>query len=173
MNKIRTERIDNLADFPHFKQVGNSDCGPTCLRMVAHYYGKMLSEDSLRNIIGKPRGKFSALDLSKSASNIGLVMQGMKITFEQLCQENLPCIVHWNENHFVVVYKIRRVPSATRSKTFQKPKYSKYIINVADPADGLLSYSKYRFMKGWLNDKVKDLNIGIALLIRPDPKAKI
>ena len=155
--------------FSYIKQSGNLACGPTCLRMIAQHYGKIHSENCLRRLIGKPQGRFSVLDLSKAASKIGFIAHGMKITFKQLCEVTLPCIVHWNDNHFVVVYKIDRLPT-TDFGTFTTEEISKYLIQVADPAHGMLGFSKNGFEKGWF--KIKELNMGIALVLKPDPKAK-
>lgn len=100
------------------------DCGPTCLRIVAAFYGKSYSLSNLRERCHITREGVSLLGISDAAESIGLRTMGVKITWEQLRDEaNMPCIVHWNQHHFVVVYKIEK----QRGKCF---------VYVSDPASG-------------------------------------
>lgn len=83
------------------------DCGPTCLRIIAKYYGKNYSLQTLREKCHVSREGVSLLGISDAAETIGFRTIGVKISFRQLCEDaRLPCIVHWNQKHFVVVYKI-------------------------------------------------------------------
>ena len=85
------------------------DCGPTSLRIVAQHYGRHYSLQSLRDRCHITREGVSLLGISDAAETIGLRTTGVKITWEQLRDEAvLPCIVHWNQQHFVVVYRIAR-----------------------------------------------------------------
>lgn len=95
--------------FPHFKQLDSMDCGPTCLRMVAKYYGKSYSLQYLRNRSFITRDGVSLLGISDAAEHIGFRTKGFRLTWEELRDEvPLPCIVHWKQRHFVVVYSIKR-----------------------------------------------------------------
>lgn len=155
--------------FPFYKQLDKMDCGPACLRMVAAYYGKTYSLQKLRDKCHISRQGVSLLGISDAAESIGFRTTGVKITWQQLKEEvKLPCIVHWNQNHFVVLYKIRE-------------KKGKIQVCVADPAEGLISYPAERFLQAWLQAKevperlkefVSDTprqNKGIVLLLEPTP----
>ncbi len=137
--------------FPSFKQLDSMDCGPTCLRMIAKYYGKSYSLQGLREKSFITRKGVSLLGISEAAENIGFKSVGVKISYEQLTEEAiLPCIVHWKQRHFIVVYKIK-----------------KGHMLVADPAHGLIKYTEEEFLKGWLSTKSDDEEKGIALLLEP------
>ena len=93
--------------FPHFKQNNSSDCGPTSLRMIARYYGLDYSTEMLRKHCHITRQGVNLLGISEAAEYIGFETAGLKVTFEQLAEEGVfPCILHWNQNHFVVCYGI-------------------------------------------------------------------
>src|SRR5271157_5199094 len=93
--------------FPFYKQPDSKDCGPTCLRMITKFYGKKYSLDHLRDKSYITREGVSLLGISDAAESIGFRTMGVKLSFEQLRYEvHLPCIVHWKQKHFVVLYKI-------------------------------------------------------------------
>ena len=138
--------------FPSFYQHDSMDCGPTCLRMIAKFYGKSYSLQTLRDKCHITREGVSMLGISDAAESVGFRTTGIKLTWVQLCEEiPLPCIVHWNQKHFVVVYDINR----------------KGMVTVADPASGLLKYNADDFLKCWLQSEDKDY--GLALLLEPTP----
>ena len=90
--------------FPTYRQLDQMDCGPTCLRMIAKHYGRHYSLDSLRNISSITREGVSMLGISEAAEKIGFKTLAASVDFEQLDKEvSLPCIIHWNQGHFVVV----------------------------------------------------------------------
>ena len=94
---------------PFFKQRESADCGPACLRMVSNYYGKDYSSEMLRKHSFISREGVSMLDISDAAEYIDFKTLGAMISFEQLANEALlPCILHWNQNHFVVCYNIKK-----------------------------------------------------------------
>ena len=141
--------------FTFYHQHDNMDCGPACLRMVAKYYGKSYSLQTLRDKCHITRQGVSMLGISDAAESIGLRSCGVKLTWDQLKREaTLPCIVHWNQNHFVVVYLV-------------KSSKHKCSVKVADPASGLLEYDENAFLNSWL-PKGTD-NEGLALLLEPSP----
>ena len=91
-----------MQKFPHYTQLDAMDCGPTCLRIVAKHHGKTYSLQNLREKSRITREGVSLLGISDAAEAIGMRTIGVSITFEQLAEEaNLPCIVHWGQNHFV------------------------------------------------------------------------
>lgn len=93
--------------FPFYFQHDANDCGPTCLRMIAAYYGKKYSLESINEISSFARTGISMLGISETAEKLGFRTSGARIKFIKLVKSPLPCIVHWNQNHFVVVYKIK------------------------------------------------------------------
>lgn len=151
--------------FPHYTQLDTMDCGPTCLRIVAAYYGKHYSLQHLREGCHITREGVSLLGISDAAEAIGFRTAGVKLTWEQLREDaNFPCIVHWNQNHFVVVYKIRK-------------QRGRYYVYISDPGHGLLKYTEEQFLRAWLQcggeEKETEYTAktrGVALLLEPTPK---
>ena len=95
--------------FPYYKQLDSMDCGPSCLRMIAKFYGKSYSIQYLRSKSFITKSGVSMLGISDAAESIGFRTRGYRLTWEQLRDEvPLPCIVHWNQRHFVVVYRIKK-----------------------------------------------------------------
>ena len=127
--------------FPYYTQLDAMDCGPTSLRIVAQFYGRHYSLQNLRERCHITREGVSLLGISDAAESIGFRTTGVKITWHQLRDEaNLPCIVHWNQQHFVVVYRIAR-------------KRGKWWVYVSDPASGLLKYTEEQFLKAWIQSR--------------------
>jgi len=139
--------------FPFYKQYDAMDCGPSCLRMIAAFYGKKYSLQELRQHAHITREGVSLLGLSDAAETIGFRTIGTRITFEQLIEAPKPCVVHWDQDHFVVVHQ-----------------YRKSKIYVADPAFGLVEYSETEFKKHWLATVKQGEQKGICLLFDPTPK---
>jgi ATP-binding cassette subfamily B protein len=134
--------------------------------MISRFYGKSFSLSYLRQKSHITREGVSLLGISDAAESIGFRTRGMKLAWEQLRDEaTLPCIVHWNQRHFVVVYKITK---AKRINLFSKTG-KKVLIHVADPAKGLLKYSEEEFLNSWISVKEEGLRGGIALLLEPTP----
>ena len=132
------------------------DCGPSCLTMIAKHYGLQVDRCRLRKACALGKDGVSFLGISKAAESIGFKTVGGYLTFELLSQEApMPCIVHWNQNHFVVVYRIKR---------YRKGKYTVY---VADPGKGLVTYTKIEFCEHWISTKNNGEEKGIALLLEP------
>ena len=156
--------LNFMSKFPTYRQLDSMDCGPTCLRIIAASYGRIWSLQTLRDKCHISREGVSLLGISDAAEAIGFRIMGVKISFEQLCDEAvLPCVVHWNQRHFIVVYKIEH----RRGQTW---------VHVSDPASGLLRYSKEDFLKSWLSIRAEDSGneshkeLGVALMMEPTPK---
>jgi len=129
------------------------DCGPSCLRMIAKHYGRNYSVQTLRERSHITRQGVSLLGTSDAAESIGFRTMGVRLGLDQLAKESpLPCIAHWRQNHFVVVYKI------TRSH-----------VHVADPAHGHIKYTREEFMQQWASTKSEGEPQGICLLLEPTP----
>ncbi|MGP1466747.1 MAG: peptidase domain-containing ABC transporter [Porphyromonadaceae bacterium] len=132
------------------------DCGPSCLAMIAKHYGKQFDQGILRQICALGKDGVSLLGISKAAETIGFKTIGGRLSLDMLAEEvPLPCIVHWNQNHFVVVYNIKK----NRKGIFK--------IYVADPGKGLLTYTKEEFCNHWASTKTNGEEKGIALLLEP------
>ena len=95
-------------NFSHYKQVDSKDCGPTCLKIIAKYYGKTLQIQSLRDFSETTRSGSNLLLLSDAAEKIGFKTLGVKLSLNRLDEVSLPCILHRNKNHYVVLYKIKK-----------------------------------------------------------------
>ena len=153
-------------NFPHYHQLDAMDCGPTCLRMVAKHYGKHYSLETLRQKSFIGREGVSMLGISTAAESIGFRSIGVHISFQQLAEAPMPCIVHWKQNHFVVVYKIQCTMNNEQRTKGDIPKGTVY---VADPAQGLIKFTVQEFLSGWLSTKTEGQDEGVALLLEPTP----
>ncbi len=103
--------------FHHYQQLDQMDCGPTCLRMVAKHYGRLFTAQSLREKAQIGKEGVSMLGISEAAEAIGFRTMGVRVCFEKLASEApLPCIVHWDQNHFVVVYGTRGTAGSWMSR---------------------------------------------------------
>ncbi|WP_313805987.1 peptidase domain-containing ABC transporter [Flavobacterium sp.] len=143
-----------LKKFPFYKQADLKDCGPSCLKIIAKHLGKNLNIQTLRQLSETTREGSNLLSLSEAAEILGFRTLGIKISSEKLSEAPLPCILHWNKNHYVVLYKIKK---------------GKYFIS--DPAYGLIEYSQDDFLKFWIgNNATSETQEGIALLLQPTPK---
>jgi len=139
--------------FPFVKQPDAMDCGPSCLKMVTGFYKKNFSLETLRKRCYITKEGVSFLGLSEAADSLGFRTLGVKISFARLEESvPLPCIVHWRQKHFVVVYKIQK------GKVF-----------VADPAFGLISYSRDEFIKNWAGTIQDGEPLGLVLIMEPTP----
>ncbi len=149
-------RIKRSEKFTTYRQLDQMDCGPTCLRMISKYHGKHYSLQTLRDISYITRDGVSLKGISEAATKIGFRTYGARLTFDQLDEEaTLPCILHWNQNHFVVL------PSQNYNRNKKNAK-----ILIADPAAGLIKVSKETFLRSWITE---EKNTGIALLLEPGP----
>jgi len=139
--------------FPFVKQPDAMDCGPACLKMVAGFYKKNFSLESLRKRCYITREGVSFLGLSEAADSLGFRTLGVKIPFELLTENvPLPCIVHWRQKHFIVVYKIKNDK-----------------IWAADPGIGLVKFSREEFISGWASTLNDGKPAGLVLIIEPTP----
>ena len=146
--------------FPHYHQLDSADCGPTCLRMIARHYGRSYTLETLRERSFITREGVSMLGISDAAESIGMRTMGVKISVEQLANEAvLPCILHWNQNHFVVLYY-----------KVSKRRGGKYVFHIADPATQKVAFRQEELEKCWLAKKEGNRDVGMALLLEPGPE---
>lgn len=139
--------------FPFYKQADSKDCGATCLKIISKHFGKTLNIQKLRTLSETTREGSNLLTLSDAAEKIGFRTLGVKLNSTKLQEAPLPCILFWNSNHYVVLYKIKR-------NTYY----------ISDPAIGLLEYSEGEFLNSWIgNNANQETEEGIALLLEPTP----
>lgn len=132
--------------FHYYHQIEQSDCGVTCLRMVARHFGRKIPVKFLRSRADLSRGGISVRGLKECAESIGMKVYGVKLRSGVLGEAPLPAILHWNQNHFAVLWKV------------SKEKYY-----LADPAAGMRVYSREEFDEHFCGDGER----GIALIMAP------
>jgi len=143
-----------MAHFPHYQQPDAMDCGPVCLKIVAKYYGKYFQLDRLRELTYQTREGISLLSLGDAAAKIGLRSRGMRVSLPGLDQLPLPAILHWRQNHFVVLFKISKRKKET-------------VYHLSDPASGLVKCRKEEFLRNWATTSIQDEPAGIVLMLEP------
>lgn len=121
-----------MKNFKFYKQLDRMDCGPTCIKMIARYYGAIYSIEFLRDRSSITNQGVNLYGLSHAAENIGFRTLNARIPFDKLEKIILPFVALWKSNHFIVVYKIK-----------------KNHIYVADPAIGKIKYTRKEFLEGW------------------------
>jgi ATP-binding cassette subfamily B protein len=113
-----------MSNFTFYKQPDIKDCSPTCLKIIAKDYGKIIKIQQLRQNSETTREGSNLLKISEAAEKIGFHTLGVKLNAKNLKEASLPCILHWNKYHYVVLYKIK-----------------KGIYYISDPAIGLIKYN--------------------------------
>lgn len=151
-----------MKHFPFFQQRDQMDCGPTCLFMICRHYGRNFSLEKLRQLSEIGKEGVSILGISNAAEKIGFRTMAVQLTLKELKEEiKLPCILHWSQNHFTVLYKIK-----------------KNIYFIADPGKQLLQYNEKEFAAKWLSalsptspfsSNTADSATGIVLTLEPTP----
>ncbi|MCH3970465.1 MAG: cysteine peptidase family C39 domain-containing protein [Prevotella sp.] len=121
--------------FPLYLQHDSMKCGIACLQMVCDFHGRKISELRLSNLCFATAEGVSLLGISEAATELGFETIAGKMPVDKLSRSPLPCILHRNQNHFVVLYKVRH------NRKFY----------VADPGKGLIKYSREEFSKHWVS----------------------
>ncbi len=132
-----------------YQQLEHSDCGITCIRIIARYYGKKIDPGYLKGLCDANRLGISIKDVADVLNIIGFDSYTIKVTPDRLDEMPLPAILYWNQSHFIVLYKIK-------NNSFF----------VADPSRGKMKLSRERFMQMWKGDSIA----GICVLIEPRPE---
>lgn len=142
-----------MALVPFIKQRDAMDCGPTCLAMISRYYGKSISLQTLRERAEISKEGVSLLGIHNAAESFGFRTQGVQLNYQQLTKDApLPCVLHWGQNHFVVL---------------SKAKSNK--LTIADPGDGIIKLTKEAFLQNWAGNYIDGEAHGVALLLEPTP----
>lgn len=140
--------------FRFIKQHDAMQCGIASLAMVCSHFGKQYSMEYLSRVCYATHEGVSLLGITQAAQKLGLESLSTKTTVEGILQAPLPCILHWNQNHFVVLYKIRR------GKTFY----------IADPDKGKIRYTKEEFKSHWISTTSQGEEKGVAMFLEPTPE---
>lgn len=141
--------------FPFYHQYDATDCGIACLRMIAKHYNRKISMEWLRSKMPSNSEGVSLMSISDGAKQLGFKTIGIMVSSKQLCEQvPLPCVAHWDQNHFVVIWKIVK-------------KKSGYLFKIADPAVGLLEYNEEELLDKWQSTRKNNENRGIVLLLEP------
>ncbi|HRN16702.1 MAG TPA: cysteine peptidase family C39 domain-containing protein, partial [Xylanibacter oryzae] len=139
--------------FPLIIQHDSMQCGIACLCMVSKYFGREYSMGTLSKICFATNEGVSLLGINEAAGKLGLHTVCGRVDVDMLCNAPLPCILHWNQNHFVVLYKVRR------GKKFY----------VADPGKGLVTYKMDEFSSHWISTLSDGNEKGIAMFLKTTP----
>lgn len=185
-----------LDSFPHYYQLDQMDCGPTCLRMIAKYYGRHYTSQTLREKSQQNREGVTLLGIAQAAESIGLRSIGTQISVEKLIAEApLPCILHWGQNHFVVLHKIEGEARPRRLNLFSRVFYGLQNtlqsatrifrkndkvspirggqgirFHIADPGRGRVVYENKEFESQWVSNRNGREERGVVLLVEPTAK---
>ena len=140
-----------MRKFPLVRQRDAMDCGISCISSICNFYGRNVSLETLAERTGISSNGISLLAVSKIANDLGFKVNNLRISITALYSAVMPCILHWNQNHFVVLYKIKK------GKIFY----------VADPGKGLVKYNLEQFKKYWLSTLSNKEYMGIAMFLEP------
>ncbi len=142
-----------MKQFPFFKQHDSMQCGIACLQMVCKYFGREYSLDSLSKLCFATTEGVSLLGISEAANILGIHSVCARVTSNYFKKASLPCILHWNQNHFVVLYKVKK------DRWFY----------IADPGKGKVKYTSEEFNKYWISTRLNGEDKGIAMFLEPTP----
>lgn len=143
----------DITHFICFRQHDSMQCGIACLQMVCKYFGRDYTLDSLSKLCFATTEGVSMLGLNEAANILGLHTTCARTTIDMLGEAPLPCILHWNQNHFVVMYKVKN------GKKFY----------VADPGKGLVTYGLDEFKQHWISTESNGEDKGIAMFLETTP----
>ncbi|HEX3860308.1 MAG TPA: peptidase domain-containing ABC transporter [Stellaceae bacterium] len=143
-----------MKQFPFYPQMDQMDCGPACLRMIARHHGKVFGAEHLREKCAITRNGVSVAGIADAAESIGMSSLAAQVDYATLRNEvPLPCIAHWRQRHFIVVYAV-----------------TAKFVHVADPGFGLIKYPREEFLKGWQSGPQNSDGRGLLLLLEPTPR---
>ena len=139
--------------FPNILQYDSMQCGIACLQMVCRHYGRNYSSKQVSSLCSPTREGTSMLGLNDAAITLGFHTVSARAEVNELNDLPLPCILHWNQNHFVVLYKVKK------GRKFY----------VADPGKGLVKYNLEEFKSHWISTRSNGEEKGIAMFLEPTP----
>lgn len=140
--------------FSIYYQHDSMQCGIASLQMICKHFGRFYSLEKLSQLCHSTTEGVSAIGIQQAAMALGLHSICVRVTVDELCQFEQPCILHWNQKHFVVLYKTK----------------NKKIFYVADPSKGRINYKRDDFLKHWKRICEKGENKGVAIFFKTTPK---
>jgi len=144
--------------FRVINQQDSMDCGPACLAMICRHYGRSIPLVQVRERTQIGKQGVNMLGISEAAESYGLRTLAVQLTYEQLIEDaSLPCILHWSQSHFVVLTKVRKKSFFNREVELE----------VADPANGLVTFDPQTFNGYWISSKFEGKPAGVVLLLEP------
>lgn len=147
-----------MPSFPHIEQPDTMECGATCLRMIAKYYGKEYSAETMQRICRVTREGVSLLGISDAAEELGFRTVCGRITLEKVVEQRpFPCILHWNQEHFVVLYDVKR------------RRDGEWRFFIADPGRNLLELDETSVRNAWISTCSHGDEKGILMALQPTP----
>lgn len=147
-----------MKSFPYIQQPDTMECGATCLRMIAKYYGKEYSAETMQRLCLVTRGGVSMLSISDAAEYLGFRTVCGRITLEKVVEQRpFPCILHWNQAHFVVLYNVKTKRNGER------------LFYIADPGKNLLRLDEDTFHNAWVSTCTRREEKGILMALQPTP----
>ena len=142
--------------FHHIKQPDAMECGATCLRMIARHYGKMYSAEAMRQLCAIGHNGVSMQSLNEAAIKIGFRTICGRMTMDKMVEQHpFPCILHWNQEHFVVLYNVER------------NRRGKLKFHIADPGRYLLTIDENSFRRAWTAGDNQQSEKGILMALQP------
>ena len=144
--------------FKFITQPDSMECGATCLRMIAKFYGREYSAETMQRICLVTREGVSMLSLSDAAEYLGFRTVCGRMTLEKVVEQRpFPCILHWNQEHFVVLYDVKTRRDGER------------IFYIADPAKNLLRIDEDTMRDAWISTRSRGEEKGIIMALAPTP----
>lgn len=141
--------------FPIYLQYDATDCGAACVRMIAAWYGRQTSAEQVQQMCSVGRDGVSLLGICNALENIGFKTVAGKVALNDLAERALlPCILHWRQEHFIILYKVKK-------------RHGNRIFYIADPAKGLLELNDKDMHENWISTSSKGIDKGSALLAEP------
>ena len=148
--------------FPSTLQRNQMDCGPTCLYIICNYYKVNISIEKLRELTEIGKEGVNMLGISDAAEKIGFKTLPAQCNIKELTNDiKLPAILHWGQQHFVVLYK------ASPPTPLQRRGGKGYRFYISDPAKGLIKYNQQEFEQYWLSSKDENGRTGVVLTVEP------
>lgn len=142
--------------FTHIRQPDSMECGATCLRMVAQYYGKKYSAETMQQLCLVTREGVSLLSMSDAAEYLGFRTVCGRMTLDKVVEQRpFPCILHWNQEHFVVLYDVKTKRNNNR------------IFYIADPGKNLLQLTEETVRNAWISTCTRGEEKGVLMALQP------
>lgn len=138
--------------FKWVKQHDSMQCGVACLAMICRHYGMNYSLEYLDRFCHANIAGVSMLGIVDAAKSVGINTMTVAASTDELKGISLPCILHWNQNHFVILYDISR-----NGKHYR----------IADPGKGLISYTRKELESHWISTVTDGKPSGVVMQLSP------